>query len=453
MNLHCSVIDASAARLSTKAHRSQRLRRLAARLASVGSAAAFGILALLVFNQATQGITPDVAVWRDFGQDYLLARAFVDGIDPYVPVSVLAARYLQPVGFLARTTPTPHPPSMAILVLPLTWLDYTSAVRAWFVLQAAALLTGVYLLLRSLGQRWSARLAPPPTLLLFLWPAVGLDIGLGQSTTLLLALLAAAQLALASGRPRLAGAALGITMLVKPLAWPWVLVLAGRKTWSALVVAALVTVVGWALPAVRFGIGPIAGYFMSVLPGMSSTYATEVTNLSWWTIGPRLFEGTSTPVGGVAPLVGWPPAAHVIGALVPAAALSLAVEWLPPRQTALGVFTAVALLVNPISWTYYLVLAVLPAGLVARSLLQRLRPAYVLIAVASVALLLPGEDELIDFAHRLSAWSGATDGNLALLPSLITLAPSLGVAVLAVLVARAAPAGDFLVDSKVSRAD
>src|ERR1051326_303982 len=73
MNLHCSVIDASAARLSTKAHRSQRLRRLAARLASVGSAAGFGILALLGFNQAPPGLTPDVAVWRDFGQDYLLA--------------------------------------------------------------------------------------------------------------------------------------------------------------------------------------------------------------------------------------------------------------------------------------------------------------------------------------------------------------------------------------------
>jgi Glycosyltransferase family 87 len=180
----------------------RRWRRPVDRLSRVASAAVLALLALLTFSQAHDGITPEIALNRDFGQDYLMARALVDGIDPYAPVRALAEHYVQPTGFLARTTPAPHPPSMAVLTLPFLALDYTNAVRAWFAVQVSALLLGVYFSLRCVGVRWAWRLAPPVTLMLFVWAAVGLDVGLGQSTTPLLALLAGAACALCSRRPR-----------------------------------------------------------------------------------------------------------------------------------------------------------------------------------------------------------------------------------------------------------
>jgi hypothetical protein len=36
-------------------------------------------------------LEPDVALYKDFAQDYLLARAIADGVDPYVPLHDLAS--------------------------------------------------------------------------------------------------------------------------------------------------------------------------------------------------------------------------------------------------------------------------------------------------------------------------------------------------------------------------
>ena len=415
-----------------------RMRRKLDRLARIASSVCMIGLVLLTFNQAFQGITPELALWRDFGQDYLLGRALVDGIDPYVPVRELAQRYVEPTGFLARTTPAPHPPSMAVLVLPLLLLDYTNAVRAWFVLQIGALLIGVCLTLRSVGARWAvaAQVAPAATLLLFLWPAIGLDVGLGQSTTLLLALLAGAQCALGSGRSRLGGVLLGVSMLVKPLAWPWLLVFAARRMWSASVATLAIALIGWTMPALRIGIGPIVGYFVHTLPAVSATYATEVTNFSWWTIGPRLFDGTSAFGTAVPPLLDAPTVAGVVGVALPGLVLALAVTWLmtmrPRSLAAFGVMTAVALLINPISWGYYFVLMLLPIAALAAALLHSRWPAgHVIVALGCIGLLIPIEGQLVDLARQLSP-----DRALAPLPTLITLAPSLGVAGIGVLLAR-----------------
>jgi hypothetical protein len=84
------------------------------------------------------------------------------------------------------------------------------------------------------------------------------------------------------------------------------------------------------------------------------------------------------------------------------------------------------------------VLALLPAGLVVRALLERrLAFGWAPVALVSFALLLPLEDELIALARHLSAGTGAAASGLAPLPTLITLVPSLGVLGLAVLAATA----------------
>lgn len=413
------------------------LRRLGDRLSCVASAAVLVGLVVLTLGQVRAGIDDRTALQRDFGQDYLLARAFADGVDPYVPVRSLASRYLEPTGLLVRDTPTPHPPSVALLVLPLTLLGYTEAVRAWLVAQFLALLVGVYLTLRGVGQRWAARLTPPLTALLLFWPAVDLDLVLGQSTSLLLALLAAAQLLLVRRRTRLAGAVLGASLLLKPLAWPWLLVLAAARLWAALGVAVVIAAVGWTLPAVRFGVGPMVGYFTRVLPMMSALYASEVTNLSWWTVGPRLFRGTEGAGVAAPPLVDWPFAATLVGLLLPVVVLGVAIGWLvlarPQLRAALGVCTAIALIVTPISWAYYLGVALLPVAAVARALSARGWPVVETLAASmSVALLIVVQGQLIQLARGIG---GGPSGDMTTLGSVVTLAPGVGVAGLAAVLA------------------
>jgi hypothetical protein len=424
-------------RLQETAIRPVRIGRSVNRLAPAISVAILVLLVALTLSQALTGITSDIALWRDFGQDYLMGRAVVDGLDPYLPVRALAERYIEPTGFLARTTPAPHPPSMALLTLPLLALGYTNAVRAWFVLQVGALLVGVYLTLRGVGARLvpAAEAAPLLTLLLFLWTAVGLDVGLGQSTTLLLALLAGAVCAMTNQRPGLAGLLLGVSLLVKPLAWPWLVVLAVRRDWSAVVPALLLTAIGWTLPALRIGLGPVGVYFGSVLPAVSATYATEATNLSLWTIGPRLFAGTAVFGSRVPPLVDSSIAARIVGLAIPALILGLTVAWLvrarPALGPALGVMTGVALVINPISWAYYLVLMLLPIAMLIRALVQQRSPVASAVAIGCGMLLIPLDGQLVALAQ--AATSG---GSLEPVPTLITLAPTLGVLGMCALLAR-----------------
>jgi len=253
-------------------------------------------------------------------------------------------------------------------------------------------------------------------------------------------LVAAAQVLLVRQRTALAGVALGVSLLVKPLALPWLVVLACRRTWAGTLTALLVVIVGWSIAALRFGSGPLVAYVTQVLPSTSALYANEVTNLSWWTIGPRLFRGTSAQGMSAPPLVDSPVAATLVGIALPCLMIGLACLWLmlarPQLLSALGVFTGVALIGNPICWAYYLGLAVLPAARVARTLpLFGRRVAPWLVAGLCVGLLIPVQDDVIQLARQVSAWSGAPAGGLTPVGSLVTLGPGVGVAGLAALVA------------------
>jgi hypothetical protein len=169
---------------------------------------------------------------------------------------------------------------------------------------------------------------------------------------------------------------------------------------------------------------------------MSATYATEITTFSWWTTGPRLFEGTAAPGTSVPPLLEAPTVARLLAAALPAAVLALALAWLMTRRprllTALAVMTGVALLINPISWAYYFVLMLLPIAAIVRVLAVRGWPKWpTVIALGSLVLLIPIDGQLVDVARALSPGSG-----LAPLSTLVTLAPGLGVVGICVLLAR-----------------
>ena len=106
--------------------------------------------------------------------------------------------------------------------------------------------------------------------------------------------------------------------------------------------------------------------------------------MSLWTVAPRL--GLAIP-----------------NATLPAAVL-LATAWVAFRRRALGdalgLATVASLLTSPITWYFYLTLALLPLGQVVAAIARRgLRVGDMLAALGVVGLLSVSQEQLIDFAR------------------------------------------------------
>jgi hypothetical protein len=321
---------------------------------------------------------------KDFGQEYLLARAIREGVDPYLPIEVLAERFVQATGYLAKVHPTPHPPTVGLLALPLGYLSYPDAVRTWFVFEVLCLVALLALLIVGAKLPLQVGLAPFLGLALVAWPPINLELGLGQLMVPLLLGLVGAQVALLCGRSALGGSLLGITLLIKPIAWPWLIVLAWRRDFRAIVATAGVTLVGGVATVIALGVESTSNYFFHVLPQMSSAFFAEPTNMSLWTVAPRL-------------------ALSLPNAILPAAVL-LAATWIALRRKALGdalgLVTVASLLTSPLMWYFYLTLALLPMGQLVAAIVRRgLQLTHIVAAVCVFALLSVSQERLIDLAR------------------------------------------------------
>jgi Glycosyltransferase family 87 len=366
--------------------RTNAVRLEGARLRSL-SALAAGLVVLLMAGGSVaylrDSLAPDRVLFKDLGQEYLLARALVEGVNPYVPMRDLAARYLEPLGYLDKPFPTPHPPTAGLLFLASLVVGYPTLVQAWFGLELVFLGLGLAWSAWAAGWRLPWRMVPVVGFALLAWFPIVIELGLGQVTLALLAGLAGAQLAILRGRVWVGGAALGLTLLLKPLAWPWLLALVARRLWPPLIGSLVVVLVGSAVCAVRLGPGVLVDYGTRVLPQVSALYADEPTNISLWTVAPRLLGQGQMPRG--------------IAAVVPVLVALASLAWLRTRPAlghALGVLTCVSVLVNPISWGYYLVLAVMPAAQVLACLRVRGYPPLptALAVLVAVGLYLGGGD-------------------------------------------------------------
>jgi glycosyl transferase family 87 len=299
-----------------------------------------------------QSLSPPAAYSKDFSQEYLLARALWDGADTNLPIRDLADRYALAIGFLNKDNPTPHPPTAGLFALPFALTTYLWADAAWLIVELACLVASVALLDRGAGLRLRPPLLALMSFLLVGWPPVALELGLGQVTLPILVLLAAAQLALLTGRSTRAGLLLGASLLLKPLAWPWLLVLAHRRDWSALATTAVTVLIGYAVVTLREGPARLGDYFFHVLPEWNAGFLHEPTNASLEAVGQRAFPDQ-------------PLAAQLVSLALIAGVLLLVWRSAGPNRPitlALGMATAASIMVSPVGWAYYLVLALLPVA-------------------------------------------------------------------------------------------
>ncbi len=424
--------------VARKLHQSSSSGYTRAAAVSIGAILGLASLALSVHNFA------EPAIYRiDFLQDYVLARAVGDRTNPYLPTAQLVAHYLGRSVGSHFPHPTPHPPPDGILFLPLAALDYLTAARVWYGLELLFLILSVYFLARLEGWQWSPWRAIFVAIVLNSWYPVAEDLASGQVMLFLLLLLVFARLSLRSGHRTIAGVLTGFAILVKPVPWPFLLLFLVRRDWRVLAASLGTTAAGYAASLVLLGRDHLVFYFTHVLPAVTTAYRGIARNLSLWSVGWRMFDGTpQTVFGGTVipaidapPIIRWPEAAVLLSFILP----SLVVLYACIRTskldvgTGFGVMTCASILASPMSWSNYLVLALIPVAELMARMTRRELAAHesAALMVVLVALFIP-----------IFAWAGLAfliagqpipanlTGSLPVGPSLLTLVPSLAVAAL-----------------------
>ena len=417
----------------------RRLRRVA-----VALGISHGLVSLLMPIAA---LFPPVVFGKDFVQEYVLARAVRDHSDAYLPVRTLADRYLPPIAQEGGsfTLPTPHPPPVGLLVFPVGLLDYQTAAITWFVLEIVFLVAAIWLLARNAEPRWSVVSCAVAALILVGWAPVYWELFFGQLMVLLLLLLAGARLALKSQRPLVAGLLVGLAILMKTIPWPFVILFAIRREWRAFFGASGTAVLGYAATAAVLGPGQVIDYFTRVAPEVSRLYEASGVNLSAWVLGRRLFEGTprgafggfdiTAPALAVSPL-----AATLVSAALPLGLFVIACVWSRrySLDAAFGLMTCVAILVSPIAWAHYLVLLCVPTAYVVEWLIQHRFPVWETRVGLALAALFAVPYEGWETAATLLGGQTPVQGIPTVLPpapALLTLMPTLALALLACFIA------------------
>ncbi|MBC7261484.1 MAG: DUF2029 domain-containing protein, partial [Chloroflexi bacterium] len=263
------------------------------------------VLGVAQLKLAIESLFPAWIARKDFLQEYILARAMVDRVDPYLPIAELAAHYLGNLPQQVFPHPTPHPPPVGLLLAPLALFDYPTAAAIWLGVELLCLVAAVYLVGHVLDVRLSMLATFGIAALLLLWHPFPLELAYGQLMVPMLAVLAGNWLALRKGHSLLGGALIGLALLFKPVPWPVLLLFVLWKDWHALVGAVLVILVGYVAAGLVVGLDTLLRYFTMVLPLVNQCYRAHAWNISLSSIGWRFFDGTGSPVlqGLVAPPV------------------------------------------------------------------------------------------------------------------------------------------------------
>lgn len=356
------------------------------------------------FRIAINSLAPPNVYRKDFIPEYLLARAVRAGINPYLPLPQLAERLNLATPEEILRHPSPHPPPLALIILPLAWASYERAAAIWLVVELLCLLASVALLLRQWDRRLGLPSIPSIALIaLITWTALGWghvweDLALGQMGLILLSLLTGAWLALRADKQICGGILLGVAIALKLICWPIMLLLPLRRKLPAAIAAAVSVIIANLLAAITMGWDVALGYYTQAGPLVASLYRAYIRNLSLWSVGWRLFEGTGSPalVGAHAPPLAYAPvAARLMAFALPFALLLAGLRASAKAKSfdaAYGLMICVSLLVSPLLWSHYLVIMAIPATIIAcglRELGFPREPAIIAVVLAAL-LLIPG---------------------------------------------------------------
>lgn len=302
-----------------------------------------------------------------------MARAVLARVNPYLPCTELAERFIGPLPNNIVLHPTPHPPPMAILSLPLGLLTYRQAAAIWFLIEFLCLLLSCYWLVL-----WFRKTDGWPRLwqtgalisVLLAWGPFMADLANGQIMIILMFLLIWSWQALLSGNKTQGGLLLGIAVALKLIAWPIVIFLALKRNWRTVGSALSVIVLTNLFAGIFMGFDNLANYYLTIGPLISQIHSAHGGNFSAWSIGPRLFSGTGSEILyfiEAPPLVYAPTMARFFSLVLPGFLLIIILILafrMKNFNVAWGMLICLSILISPVAWLHYLTLVVMPAFIV-----------------------------------------------------------------------------------------
>lgn len=354
-----------------------------------------GLLGIIIVVQSFSSEN----IWRkDFLQVYLTARAVLLKIDPYLPVFTLAEiqGYSLPHGTFLN--PSPHTPVLVALTVPYAWFSYTVSAVLNLVLEICCLVFSVTCITRWLGLRLTPLMTFAAVWLCFGLGAVWESLALGQINLTLAALLIVGFWGLTTGKDTIGGIAVGGVISMKFIFWPLLVLLAVYRKGKACTSVSATIIALNLVAALVLGFDAIDKYYRFAAPSVASLYRSFSGNLSLWSVGWKLFEGTgSTALVGVSvpPVTYLPHLApyfsYGLVALLFSVSLFLSLR-VKNFEAAYGIMISFSLLMSPLCWSHYLVVTAIPCAFVARRVFGENSTARGRMALylTSACLLVPG---------------------------------------------------------------
>jgi hypothetical protein len=327
----------------------------------------FGLIVLLFQGPSfVRSLYPPRTITYDFYQEWSSARNLFTGLPIYTDIKVTVPRYL---GWRFPEDPwywtvNAHPPASVLLAIPLAWLDYPDAFLVWSIISLAALAGSLWIVIRQLDIRFSRWSVVPVITLLLLCNPFRQQVVQGQLTLLLLLLVTMTWAAARSGRPWLAGTALGAATAIKIFPGFLFFYYVLRREWKV-VMGGLVTLAAiTTLSATVLGVDAHRTYVLDVLPTVAQ-WRTEWVNASLVGFWYKLFDPV-TKANAIVPM--WrSPALALAGTFVSVGLLIFLLFWAIgqaksqlERDHAFGLAITTILLISPITWDFNLVLLFVP---------------------------------------------------------------------------------------------
>ena len=260
-----------------------------------------------------------------------------------------------------------HPPTALLALLPFAPLGFRATALAWLCVSVLALGALAFMLSRIVVPNRSSLVWLLAFALLALWPPVLHDLAKGQWSILLATLIAAGWRALDRGHARAAGIWIGLAAALKAtplllLAYLWLR--RRRAAWAMMATIAALVAVSVAL----FGLAPWRVWVAQARPNV----------LAWqtWIANTASINGAVarllTTTAFCRPLVDGPALAQALTLVL--AALLLGATAVATRAAApsprderrlFAAWTALVVLLNPLSWTHTVVIALVSVALLA----------------------------------------------------------------------------------------
>jgi len=402
-------------------------RRSSMKVARYILAGCLVVLGLATIKAVLESMAPPLIYQRDLLQDYLIGKAGLTGLSPYLPLSYLAERFFPDTGVATLPHPTPHPPPVVFLGLPLAMVHYQVASALWFVLELLACGLTIVMLHRWLGLRVTVSRVTVATLIVLGWNPFLQEMIYGQLMVVVLMLMTVAGFLQQRGRSISSGIALGVALSLKLLGWPLLIFLALKKQWRSVSATVGTVVTLNLLAAVLLTPEVVADYYAHVARDVAPYYRAFAFNFSPWTLGWRLFEGTGSSVlvsFTAPPLIAWPWLAGVVSPLMVVSVLCLGLCLalkVPEWDVAYMILLSSSVLATPITWVHYFTWTLPPIAFIGKQLwdigLPR-RPTSLLLVIVVVLAIPAGTLEQL--ASGLSKWCGSVDTQVSFAAGLVT---------------------------------